>query len=324
VPPPSPSQPGAPWAFHQAPEPPRKVLHEALAALSGVAGVSNAAADRIDAPARPGATSPAVRPRPASNDVVDLIWFDEALPARLQRFGPWADAVREERRVDDWATSTEAADRSPGDKDRRQVMRALARVQPTEPATFGRLLTESVDDEGFIDRPLLVVAGELSMQFDAIESLKASVELASQLGSGEKLKEALEAAREVSQAQRVTTPVVDSLLTRLRTTFAQSNRNLPPDYLETTVLRTLLEERKYQRRQVLGAAHLLASFHGGAPTTSVYLPEHLAAQLPVVPKLKARLIVEPHPQQHPADGEGVALRTLALGRVIGSRGRSGF
>jgi len=75
---------------------------------------------------------------------------------------------------------------------------------------------------------------------------------------------------------------------------------------------------------VLGGAHLVAMLSGVGPTTAVYLPEHLAAQLPVVARMKARLVVEPHPQQHPADGEGVALRTLALARVIGSRGRGGF
>ena len=63
---------------------------------------------------------------------------------------------------------------------------------------------------------------------------------------------------------------------------------------------------------------------GGGSATTVYLPEHLGPQLPAVPRLKVRLVVEAHPHQHPADGEGVALRTLALGRVIGSRGRGAY
>ena len=121
------------------------------------------------------------------------------------------------------------------------------------------------------------------------------------------------------------TPIVDGLLTRLRTAFAQANRNLAPDYLETTVQRTMLEARQYQKRQVLGGPHVVAQLAGnGGPTTTVYLPEHLGPQLPAVPRLKVRLVVEAHPHQHPADGEGVALRTLALGRVIGSRGRGAY
>jgi hypothetical protein len=331
VPSPSPSQQGAPapaaWAFQQAVEPPKKVVHEARAALDGVAGASNAAADRPHGAGGPRAVGAAQeRPRVTSNDVVDLVWFDEEIPPRVRRQPTWIDAVRDERRIDDWVTAPETQEQNQQEKDRRAVMRALARVPPTDPSTLPRLLAESVDEEGFVDRPLLVVAGDLALQLDPIETLKASVELASQLGTSEKLKEAIDAAKDIAQAQCVSTPVVDGLLARLRKEFAQANRNLANDYLESTVQRQMLDERTYQKRQVLGGGHLVAHLlgTGGGPTTTVYLPDHLAPQLPVVSKLKVRLIAEPHPQQHPADGEGVALRTLALGRVIGSRGRGAF
>jgi hypothetical protein len=166
----------------------------------------------------------------------------------------------------------------------------------------------------------------MTMQLDPMATVKSSVELAAQMGgSGEKLKEALDAAKDISQVQRVTTPIVDGLLARLRTAFAAGNRSLPADYLETTVHRTMLEERKYLSRSVLGGNKVLGYLAaGGAAGCATYLPEEIAALLPVMQKFRVRLIAEPHPAQHPADGEGPVLLALAVGRVIGQRGRSGY
>jgi len=257
-----------------------------------------------------------------STDVVDLLWYDDALPLRIRRNEPWSDAVRDEVRINEWITTDEAA-KPQKDDQRRFVTRALGRVQPTEPAILARLLSESVDEEGFIHRPLVVVAGELALQFDGVEILKSTVELASQLASSEKLKEALDSAKEIAQAQRISTPLIDSLLVRVRREFAQANRSLPNDYLESTVKQTMLDERKYQRRQVLGEAHLMGLLlTGGSLHTPTYLPEHLATHIPVLPRFRVRLVAEPHPSQHPGDGDGATLRVLALGRVIGARSRS--
>lgn len=329
IPPPAPSQPsaggGQPWAFQPQPEPPKRVVHEARAALEGVASASNAAAGPGEAGGsarkRP-AGQPIERPRVTSTDVVDLVWFEESLPLRIRRQDSWSDAVRDEVRLNDWVTVDET-DKGAKDDQRRFVTRALGRVPPTEPTMLSRLLSESVDEEGFIDRRLVVIAGELALQFDGVEILKSTVEMASQLGMSEKLKEALEGGKEIAQAQRVSTPLVDNLLSRIRREFAQANRSLPNDYLESTVHRTMLEERKYQRRQVLGEAHLLGLLlTGGSTQTPTYLPEHLGAQIPVLARFKVRLVAEPHPAQHPGDGEGATLRVLALGRVIGARNRS--
>ncbi len=323
---PAPSQPGGtgqPWAFQAQPEPPRRVVHEARAALDGVAGASNAASDRNGGGAHQAhATPKAERPRVTSNDVVDLVWFDEALPTRVRRYEPWSEAVRDEARISDWIT-TDEREKPEKDEQRRFITRALGRVATTEPSSLSRMLSESVDEEGFIARPLVVVVGDLALQFDGVEVLKSTVEIAMQLASSEKLKEALDGAKDVAQAQRVSTPLIDNILARLRREFAQANRSLPNDYLETTVQRTMLEERKYQRRQVLGESHLLGLLlTGGTTQTPTYLPEHLGAQIPALAKFKVRLLAEPHPSQHPGDGEGATLRVLALGRVIGARGRT--
>jgi hypothetical protein len=48
----------------------------------------------------------------------------------------------------------------------------------------------------------------------------------------------------------------------------------------------------------------------------VYLPEALARTLPMFPSFEARLLAEAHPAQDVAEASPVALRALALGRVI--------
>lgn len=330
VPPPAPSQPSHPsggaqpaaaW-FQQPPEPPRRVEHEARAVLDGVAGASNAAArpEPDGGPVRRAVRSSIDRPRVTSNDVVDLVWFEEDLPSRIRRYDPWSDAVRDDVRMDDWITAEEPTEKQKAEL-RRFVTRALGRVPTTEPALLNRLLAESVDEEGVIDRPLVVAAGELSLQLDPIEVLKSSVEIASQLGTSDKLKEAIDASKDIAKAQRVSTPLVESLLARLRKEFVQANRSLPNDYLESTVQRTMLEERKYQRREVLGQAHLAGMLAAPGGSTATYLPDHLASHIPVFPRFKVRIVAEPHPAQHPSDGDAATLRVLALGRVIGTRAR---
>src|SRR5262249_15147315 len=105
--------------------------------------------------------------------------------------------------------------------------------------------------------------------------------------------------------------------------------------LEAQRERVLLEQRRYQRRAVLGEVHLRALLRfdgdaavrsGGKPAPAqaqvpVYLPEATAELLPLQPRFRARFIREIGLAADPAEARPGALRALALGRAAAMAGR---
>jgi hypothetical protein len=318
---------GASQRFEGGPAPER-LAHDAGAVRAGLASASNAAAHATQgqAPrARTRRRGDVERPRPTSNDICDLLWFDADLAPRVRSMLDWAPAVRDHSGDRGWLTADESLEDTQRAADRRVIMRALARVPPAEVSTLPRLLAESTDDDGFVARPLLVVAGELSLPPDPHEVLKTSIELAKPFAivEGDKpgtptsrLKAAIEAAGEPRG------PGVDASLTRIRQAFAALARGLPSDYLEKTVDQTLLEARCHRVRELFGGEHVWCQIQSGTGTpTTVYLSAEAVKLLPMSPRFRVRAITEPHPVQNRADGEGPVLRALAVARVIAQRPR---
>ncbi|WP_197041424.1 DUF2169 family type VI secretion system accessory protein [Chondromyces apiculatus] len=311
------------------PEPAGVPAHDARAALGGLSAASDAAATPLETPPSGSGAGPAPRPRlPPPSEYVDLLWFDERAPQRVRQQAAWASYLRETARTTEWLTGEEAVQEPQATRDRREVARALARVPPLDAFGVTRAVEESIDEDGILTRPLVVVGGELTMSFDPLEALKTTITVASQLTAADKkLKDAVDAASEVVQTRAAGGPLVEGASTRIRQAFAQMNRTLPADYLDATVQRTLIEERRYQRRTVLGGVRLCAALAtgSGAPLP-VYLPEMLADKLPLFPKFRVRAVAEPHAQQDPAETEPLALLVLALGRALpvpGGRGGRG-
>lgn len=340
---PVPSTPN-PWAspissrpsMSSSPEIAAPPMHDAHAAFSGVVAASDAAASHSPPPnsaPRPElataaiATNVPTRRRAPQSEYLDLLWFDERAPSRIRQQSGWAEYVRDPSRPTEWIIGEEPEAPTPAVLDRRDVRRALGRVPPLEPGGIARAVEEAIDEDGIVERPLVIVNGELAMTYGLLETLKTTVAVASQLaGADKRLKEALDAAQEGIEGPRIAAiPLLDGALSRVRQAFAQANRTLAVDYLETTVQRILIEERHYQRRKLFGGPHIggLLHFGSGSPLPT-YLPEELAEKLPLFPKFRVRAIAEPHAQQDPADGETLTLRLLALGRVVPSPvGRTG-
>src|SRR5690606_13579848 len=104
--------------------------------------------------------------------------------------------------------------------------------------------------------------------------------------------------------------VADALALRVREAVAQTQspplppapgKPTPPTQLDTQVERMLLEQRAYQKRTLLGQTWIRSLLHAqGAPDPiPVYLPEALSKELPLSPRMRARVIAEVHPQQDP-------------------------
>jgi len=117
---------------------------------------------------------------------------------------------------------------------------------------------------------------------------------------------------------------VDKLVRDLRGQFRDSNRSLPPTYLDSHVERLLLEQRRYAIRKVFGGEFIRASLtayvaegqtKGTDGSIPVYMPKSLDQTLPMLVTMKVRIIVECHLQQDPNDASPYALRVVALGRA---------
>jgi len=295
--------------------------------------LSDAAADgqlRSAAPVspvyKPLAVSPSANkpPRPASSDILDLLWFDHNFVSRIRSY--WEELVTEL----DFEPADPRRDLNAEDPEktriRHNVFGILSDADMVEPAGISRVINEAVNQRGRFTPPLTLTGGELRFPFDEVETLKAMiVAMTPFLGSDKRLKEMVDGMTELLKTPYLqgSTGIVDKLVRDLRNQFRESNRSLPATYLDGHVERLLLEQRRYAIRKVFGGEFirgLLTTYvpdgqaKGSDASIPVYMPKSLDQTLPMLATMKVRLIVEAHLQQDPHDTSPYALRTVALGR----------
>jgi hypothetical protein len=205
-------------------------------------------------------------------------------------------------------------------RDRRKVLKVLARGERSTAAGISRTVAGALSEDGTLEPPLVLVGGELIFPFDELETLKATVTAVSPLVAGDKkLKEVVDTVNELLKTPWLSRSgsVAEGLTTRIKEAFAQGNRVLPPSYLESHTERVLLEERHYQKRTIFGQTWIRSLFVPASSQDPIpaYLPESLSKQLPMFQRLKARLIAEVHLQQDQYESHSSALRVVALARV---------
>lgn len=321
----------------------------ATAAFLGAAEASNAAttkpeddrdADRKEKPA--GVQTAAQSPLRL---LVDFLWFTPELPPRLgenEAWRPLIEAAEEKKEEPEYEIPDEhlppdappRKKRKPKEKpektaeekakdEKSRVAKVISRAQPT--LDVENALFSAVNDDGVLEPPLCVVAGDLELPFDEIETLKVLSSAAAPLAVGDKkLKETLDLANEALGTPLGNSPeVAASFSLRVRDAWIKANRMLPPDYLDVHSRRVLLEQRKYQMRELVGASWIRSLLHGSMSDKPIptYLPADLAKKLPLFVKFSARLIVEVLPQQDQNESHPVALRALALARTVSGRPR---
>ena len=79
-----------------------------------------------------------------------------------------------------------------------------------------------------------------------------------------------------------------------------------------------MQRRKYQKRLIFGDEHLRTLMHvsGLGEPVPAYLPADLATQLPLYARFGARIVAELHHRQDQYERSALALRVLALARVL--------
>ncbi|MDC3961944.1 DUF2169 domain-containing protein [Polyangium jinanense] len=284
---------------------------------------SNAAADLVDA-------TPAMQPALATpkewavpSRVLDLLWFDPRSLPRIRKQPAWreiVDALADEPLdpdIDDPDLGFEPAEV----EERREMFEVLAHGAALGEEAIREAVRAAIRKDGRFVAPLVLVEGELSLSFDAIEALRALVAVVGPIAGGdERPKEALAAAREyLSAPDAVRDPVAARELGAvIDAAYTQAKKRVvSPAEIAARVERILLEDRLYQRRAVFGAKHLRGAWQlpGGERELPVYVPEALAELLPMFTKFTARMVAEAHLSADAREASPVALRGVAIARV---------
>ena len=287
---------------------------------------------------------------------VELVWFDPAVGPLLaqsptfarHRRSPTVDKVHPEKQ----AGEKGAAEKGGADKAspeagqgtgqagmpdaaalellvRAHVHDVLSRGNPVGPGSLDAAL-EAAEEESPPPPALVLVTGGLELCLDEIEMLKAVVAAASPLStSDKKLKETLDVATEALKSPMLGMPdFAQGLGARIRDAWTRANRLLPPDHLSACTERLLLEQRSYQKRELLDDTWIRALLSGPGVDTPVptYLPARIARRLPLYRRFPVRILGEVVWQQDQYETCPLAVRVFALGRLpprARSRARAG-
>jgi len=336
----SPSPSSSPSLSSPSPSSPNLTPGLRSAVQGGAAAASTAAAGAWGASAAASAPAPAPAPaaspsaprapmRPTGREVVDLLWFESKAVERMRAKPAWKDLLAELAPKPPLSVDFDddlPPPPPPEERDHRDVVGLLTRGDPVGAEGIEDAVEEAVSDEGLFSPPLVLVAGELHFPFDELETLKATVTAVTPLIAGDKkLRETVDTVNELLKTPWLgsSSGVAEGLTTRVKESFAQGNRMLPPSYLETHTERVLLEQRHYQRRTVFGEKVIRSLFvaQGASSPVPAYLPESLANRLPMFQRFRARLVAEAQLQQDESEASAVALRVVALGRVVVLAGR---
>lgn len=265
---------------------------------------------------------PSMRPMSGQREVLRLVYYDPESVPRIRRSTRFRSVLEQlDRKPKDRELDDPALGKDPMEvEDRREVFEVLAHGDVTDHRGIEEALEGAIRDDGKFVPPLVLVAGELEMPFDELETLKAAVSTASPLVTpiDETLKTAIATAKDFLQTPGLSSApsVSEGLTTRIRDAFTREKKSLSADYLDTQMERALLAGRHYQRRDVLGETHLrfLLRTGEGAPVVG-YIVEEVAKKLPMFKRFRGRMVAEVHLVEDQYETTPHALRVVAFARA---------
>ncbi len=288
------------WGKSPSAPPPAGSLFGALEASNAAAREREATAGHAESAARAEPT-----PKPGTltaAPVIEVLWFD---PSRLDCLADQAVFHHPSRE-----TSSEPP--------RERARDALAHGKVSGAGALDVALL-AAEVESPPAPAIVLVSGTLELGLDELELLKATTFAATPLaGSDRKLKEALDLAAEVLRTPVPAMPdVLEAITARVREAWARANPLLAADHLATSAERMLLEQRRYQKRELMGETWLRALLGGSGWETPlpVYVPESSVKSLPIYRRFSARVIGEVVWQQDPLEDHSLALRAVAIARL---------
>ncbi len=274
------------------------------------------------APSSARATGPVV----AAADLLSLLWVHPDCAARIRRVKAYKsilDAL--DNRPVDWALddAAPAAEQMLLD-DRREVFEVMAEASPSGYEGLAAALRSGCREDGKFVPQLVLVRAELSTPFDAKARLKAMITTVKPLLADDADASDLGAA--VANAERflgaadelVSKSVLEGYAHQIQQAFEAEDRPLPKHYLGDETSRVLLNHRMYDQRILLGDAHLRSLLHfvGIDEPVPTYLALDLTKRLPLYRRFRVRVVAEVLPQEDDSEAAPLALRALALARVL--------
>jgi hypothetical protein len=256
-------------------------------------------------------------------DVNQLLWYHDQSVARFRRAPEWKPLLKElERKPRDKDLDDPALAQDPMQmEERREVFEILTLATPKSFEAVQQAYFDSIREDGKFVPPLVLVAGEITLPFDELEALKATITTVSPLVTpgDENLRASIDSAKDFLKTPGLTSApaVSEGLTTRIKDAFAQARRGVPAAYVDTQTERVLLEQRSYQRRAVLGEKHLraLLSMPGSQTPVPSYIPEEVCLKLPMYQRFRVRIIAEVHQQEDQHESHSLSLKVLGLSRV---------
>lgn len=198
----------------------------------------------------------------------------------------------------------------------RIVARILARSAPIDAADVAGALRASIDADGFLDPPVVVVEGEIEIALDPLLVLKASLALAEPHAAANKaLREQVDAASELLAPGRIPAhAILENATGRVRMAYLSANKTSPANHFQTHVERPLTEARAYATRQVFGTRCVVGTIHTtSGKELALYVADAVRDHLPMLVRFRARALVEVRSRQEPG-GNPYVLRCLAAAR----------
>lgn len=255
---------------------------------------------------------------------LELMFLDKLSVPRIRKHPPFRaildEALRAGRPKDMAVPPLPNDDIEP--EDRADVFLILARAAPAGAAGTETALSGAIHEDGKRAVPLVLAAGELTLPFDDLAVLKATVTTAMPFAAGdEALTAALAGARDFLETPGLlaSSAVTEVMTNRIREAFRRGRRAVPPEYLLAQAERALVEQRRFQSRSFLGKPHLRALLSGeDRQSMLVYLPLALASSLPLAQRFGARLVALVHPLADQLESFTFALQPVALARCLPS------
>jgi hypothetical protein len=205
--------------------------------------------------------------------------------------------------------------------DARRLLAVLARADLVDLRGLDAVVAAATDPFGAFEPPHVVVAGEIELLHDEVESLRALLAVVSPfVAADRKLKEVVDGAAEAARTPGFerASGAAERLSATVLAAFAETRRGLPPRYAEAQIDRMVHEGRGYSKRTLLGRTWVrtLIVLDRALEPVVLYLPERFAVMLPLTKRFRARVLAEVGwPQEEGPNVGSRALFGVALGRL---------
>jgi hypothetical protein len=202
-------------------------------------------------------------------------------------------------------------------QNRRRIHEVLARADRADLAALVAALDDGCGSDGRFEPPMVALEGTLSIPFDEVATLRATISVAAPFASGDKpLRELLATVAELMRGDYLdgAGDVAENLTAQLREALAKVARGPLLETVHRHATALLVERRAYQKRALEGRPWIrgLLVLGRASEPVPIYLAQELVERLPLFQRWSVRVLAEADYRQDERETAAVALRARAL------------